>query len=39
MPAAAALGRQRAASLVPDLLGIDQHAVEIEDDRFDHSER
>ena len=32
-PAAAALARELLANLVPDLLGVDQHAVEVEDDR------
>ena len=27
------------AHLVPELLGLDQDAVEVEDDRLDHSDR
>jgi hypothetical protein len=37
MPAAAALLRQLLARAVPDLLGVEQHAVEVEDDGVDHS--
>ena len=35
LPAAAALARQLLAHLVPDVLGVDEHAVEVEDDRLD----
>ena len=37
VPAAAALLGELLAGLVPDLLGVEQDAVEVEDDRFDHS--
>ncbi len=37
MPAAAALLGQLLPDLVPDVLGVDHDAVEVEDDRFDHS--
>ena len=37
VPAAAALVRELLAHLVPDLLGVDEHAVEVEDDGVDHS--
>ena len=37
VPAAAALLGELLAGLVPDLLGVEQQAVEIEDDRLDHS--
>ena len=37
-PAAAALARELLAHVVPDLLGVDQHPVQVEDDRaVDHS--
>ena len=38
VPAAPALVREPLARFVPDLLGIEQHAVEVEDERFDHSD-
>ena len=31
------LARVFLAHLVPHLLGVDEHAVEVEDDRFGHS--
>jgi hypothetical protein len=37
VPAAAALGGELLARFVPDLLGVEQDAVEVEDDRGDHS--
>ena len=37
MPAPAALADERLAHLVPDLLGVDDHAVEVEDDGGDHA--
>jgi hypothetical protein len=37
VPAAAAFSGQRLAHLVPDLLGVEQQAVEIEDDRVDQT--
>jgi hypothetical protein len=37
VPAAASLAREGLAHLVPDLLGVDEEAVEIEDDCFDHA--
>jgi hypothetical protein len=37
--AAAALAHVRGAHVVPDLLGLDQHAVQVEDDGLDHSFR
>ena len=36
MPAAATLAGELLAHLVPDLLGIQQEAVEVEDDGVDH---
>jgi hypothetical protein len=39
VPAAAALAGQPLARAVPDLLGVEQHAVEVEDDRLNHSVR
>ena len=38
VPVAAALVRELFAHLVPDLLGVDEHPVEVEDDRGDHSD-
>ena len=38
VPAAAALLRQLLAHVVPDLLRVDDHAVEVEDDGLDHGE-
>ena len=38
VPAAAALAHVRAPHLVPNLLGLDQHSVQVEDDPLDHSE-
>ena len=35
-PAASSLVRDLPARLVPDLLGVEQHAVEVEDHRLDH---
>ena len=37
VPVAAALVRELLAHLVPDLLGVDEHPVEVEHDRSDHS--
>ena len=37
VPAPAALARELLAHLVPDLLGVEQDAVEVEDDRLDHA--
>jgi hypothetical protein len=39
VPAATALADERLAHLVPDLLAVDEHAVEVEDDGFDHPPR
>ena len=36
VPAAAALARELLAHVVPDLLGVDQQAVDVEDDGLDH---
>ena len=36
VPAATALADQTLAHLVPDLLGVEEQAVEVEDDGFDH---
>ena len=38
MPTPSALGRQRASSLVPDVLGVDEDPIEVEDDCVDHIE-
>ena len=38
-PAAAALPHELLADVVPDLLGVEQDAVEVEDDRLDHAGR
>src|SRR5581483_11718683 len=38
MPASAALMCKLLAHVVPHLLGVDQHAVHVEDDRPNHSE-
>jgi hypothetical protein len=35
VPTAPALTRELPARLVPDVLGIEEHAVEVEDDRVD----
>ena len=37
VPAAAALAGELLAHLVPDLLGVEQDAVEVEDDGVDHA--
>ena len=37
VPAAAALAGELLAYLVPDLLGVEKHAVEVEDDGLDHT--
>ena len=37
VPAAAALARELFAHLVPDVLGLEQDAVEVEHDGLDHS--
>jgi hypothetical protein len=36
VPAAAALLGELLAGVVPNLLRVEQHAVEVEDDRVDH---
>ena len=36
VPAPAALADELLAHVVPDLLGVDDHAVEIEDHALDH---
>ena len=38
VPAPAALARELLAHLVPHVLGVDEHAVEVEDDRLDRAQ-
>ena len=38
MPASAALARELLSHLVPHVLGVDEHAVEVEDDRLDRAQ-
>jgi hypothetical protein len=38
VPAAATLGGELLPRLVPDVLRVDEHPVQVEDDGVDHSE-